>query len=378
MNNNDKICAACNKTIVGSQFMKCSKCCFLHHFVCVNIPEQRKVSDNFKSEWICPDCKSKQPKTGNSNTPVRSSAPGDDANQNVTFRAQNRKTAAAAGSSVTAAPGVGSGWSEAISSLTSEIRMLRVDMNEVKNNLKNLTTCIAQCSARLDSQESALKTSEAKIRALEERQRETAVLSERIVILEDQLNAQAQYSMRNEIEIMGINENRSENLHHIALVAAKKIGIDLVELEIDSVKRVGPRSKSERQAESQPRPIVLKFTRHSKRVDFLSCAKTRRNLSSADIEVAGPSRKLFFNERLTKENRKLFREARQQKNNLGFKHCWTKDGHILMREKDGSTVFSIQRDADLAELVSTRSPVLDSSVITSEKAAGRSGEDAAE
>lgn len=361
--------------------MECSKCGCRYHFACVNIPEQRKISDNFKSEWLCPDCKSKQPKTGNSNTPVRPSAPSDDSNSNVTLRSQNRKPAATTASTakvpVTAAPAGSSGWSEAISSLTSEIRMLRVDMNEVKNNLKKLTTCMAQCSARLDSQETALNIADAKIRALEERQTETTILNERIATLEEQLNAQAQYSMRDEIEIMGINEHRRENLLHIALVTAQKIGIDLIEQEIDSVKRVGPRTMSESEAESRPRPVVLKFVRHSRRVDFLSCAKTRRNLSSTDIEVAGPSRKLFFNERLTKENRKLFREARRQKSDLGYKHCWTKDGHILMRERDGSTVFSIQRTADLAELKPARTPGSEASPDNTGKTGGNSGEDSA-
>lgn len=57
--------------------------------------------------------------------------------------------------------------------------------------------------------------------------------------LKEYLSKQAQNALANEVEIMGIPENCNENLQHVVLVTAAKIGIELKETDIDWVRRAG-------------------------------------------------------------------------------------------------------------------------------------------
>lgn len=351
-------CAACRNEITSHK-LKCSSCGVNYHPECVNILDFRKLSKDVVMGWKCPACQSKVPKKDNSDTPVRSStaasgAAADTSKSNVTLRAQNRAPDKRSQSQVSTPD------NDPLTALTREIRLLREDMTEVKTHLKNLTSCVTLCTSRLDDLEGKLISSDARIRALEGKEAENVLLHRRVIQLEEQLNFQAQTSLRNEIEILGINEQPNENLAHIVHVIATKIGVTLAEADVDDVLRVGPRRfASDATADAPlPRPVVLRFVRRLKRKEFLRAAKSRRSITSADIEVAGRARKLFINERLTKTNRYLFRQARQLKARQGYKYCWTNDGHILIRKKEHSPVITIQRAADIdraseAELVNS-------------------------
>lgn len=223
-------------------------------------------------------------------------------------------------------------------------------MYEIKEQLKNLTISASQCSARLDMLEAGLARSEAQITRIENQECETAFLKQRVTDLEEQLNSQEQQSLRNELEILGLPETPNENPHHLVLIMASKIGVSINENDLDFVARVGSRKDSgipARVESTHTRPLVVKFTRNNKRNEFLKAGRSRRNLSSADLEVAGPPRKLFFNERLTKLNRALFRDARAHKERAGFKFCWTSNGIILVRKREGTKPIVIRRASDL-------------------------------
>ncbi|CAB3243313.1 unnamed protein product [Arctia plantaginis] len=104
----------------------------------------------------------------------------------------------------------------------------------------------------------------------------------------------------------------------MALLAAK-IGVELSDNEIDWIERVGPKRpppeiNQSKPEQKLPRPVVVRLQRRNKRDLTLKAAKTRRNLTTTDLELNGPDLKVFFNERLTKENRNLFRAALNPKN----------------------------------------------------------------
>ncbi|XP_073967506.1 uncharacterized protein [Choristoneura fumiferana] len=340
------ICAGCRKPITTSQQMLCSICEVHYHPECVNV-NYGGMSRSAVLGWSCPSCRSKVPKTDNSNTPARPQAAlassTESLRANVTLRPQNRESEKRSQSPASTTDG------GALTALTMEIKLLREDMGELKNHIKHLTSCMENCVARLDDCDKRLACSDAKIRALEERDLEGSLLRQGVVQLEERFNAQAQYGMQNEIEVQGINEHTNENLFHIIKVAATKIGMELDETDVDDVSRVGPNrgSGSQLSEPSAPRPVVLRFVRHMKRQEFLKAAKYRRNITTEDIEVSGRRNKIFFNEMLTKENRWLFRRARQEKSTQGFKYCWTSNGHIFIRKRKGGPAIAIQGASDL-------------------------------
>ena len=144
-------------------------------------------------------------------------------------------------------------------------------------------------------------------RSLQNAELEIASLRPTVGSLQQLQAIREQDTMKNDLEIVGIPEHENENLTHIVLTTSQKIGVELCETDIAEITRAGPKRNS-RQTLS-PRPIVLRLLRKQKRDDMVRAAKARRNITTENA-VGGEPKAIFINERLTKENRRLFREAR--------------------------------------------------------------------
>lgn len=224
------------------------------------------------------------------------------------------------------------------SEILAEIKLFRADIQA------QLLSMTEQYNSRIDSLE----------RKLLERDNEITHLKATIQLLQEQTCHHAQQSLANEIEIIGLPEKDNENLQHLVMIAANKIGVKLGEMEIDWVARAGPRitkvkgkDPTEKSNHNDlPRPVVVKLVRRSTRELLLKAAKTRKDLTTADI-IAGTSKAIYINERLTKQTRLLFREARMRAKQYKYKFCWTSNGTILIRQEDKKPSIKIQSEDDL-------------------------------
>ncbi|CAK1579867.1 unnamed protein product [Parnassius mnemosyne] len=188
-------CAACNKTIRGNQLMKCTKCDYQYHPLCVNISEYRKITEITRSTWICPQCRCATPKTDNTNKPIRSPVCNEDIDSCSPVVVESPSLAAN---------------SCQLSLLASEIKLLREDVGELKAHLKSLTDHLMQCNIRLDDYKIKLSRAEDKTRALEKNESEVLRLNSTIEQLNQEINTQAQIHLKNEVEITGITETTNE------------------------------------------------------------------------------------------------------------------------------------------------------------------------
>lgn len=205
-----------------------------------------------------------------------------------------------------------------------------------------------------DALTSKLLDYDARIRSLEEKEKENEFLKVQVTQLQDQLNKQMHNSLRRELEILGLSETPNENPYHLALTTANKIGIELEDWDLDYVARSGPPRKNEPEDSKRlPRPLLVSFTRKTKREEFLKQAKNRRTLESTDIVGIGPQRKVFVNERLTNDTRRLFRIARLWVRDNGYKYCWVRNGTVYIRKREaqhGSPPIQIRNTEDLQKL----------------------------
>lgn len=199
-----------------------------------------------------------------------------------------------------------------------------------------MSTLRVELTERLDSLSSKLSSTESRLKALEEQQMECEMLKATVSQLQTQINLQAQTALVNELEISGLDETPNENPYHLVLVAASTIGVEVTDLDLDNVFRAGPRRSNTGSGPSMPRPLVARFTRKAKRDEFMKASKARRNLDNKTIVGSGPERRIFVNERLTSENRRLFRDSRVRARESGFKFCWTRNGSIYIRKRDRS------------------------------------------
>ncbi|KOB65506.1 Uncharacterized protein OBRU01_22645 [Operophtera brumata] len=349
-------CGGCKQATETERTIKCTICEANYHQICVSLT----VSDcvKVKDSWKCPKCRVKGRKSDNTITPIlaagtdtthsacASSATGTPLPEPVSHQRPLKR--AASGSPLA---DINEELDSSSPSIFSELRLLRKDIAEMKSTLLHLSEGIDKCNNRLDSYECRIKT-------LEEQDMTISSLHVTVAQLKEQLNSQAQAQMKNEIEIMGISEEHGENLIHIAMSTATKVGIDLAANDIDWVARAGQRKISTVNSNLDskfPRPIIVRLLRKQKRDEMLQAAKSRRNLSSEGIVNAG-SALVFVNEHLTKANRLLFREARGKSKESGFKFCWVRNGAILLRQAEGKPAMVIRCTSDLERLFGSIQP----------------------
>lgn len=241
-----------------------------------------------------------------------------------------------------------------LQALTKEIRSLKNEVYDFKGKLESVSLALTNCNEQLEDIILRLNKSEERYQQLEERHdADTRSLKNKISLLEDQLNNQAQEILKNEVEVIGIPEQSNENLLHLALVAATKLGVELKEGDIDWVQRAGPKrtpavAVPNNEATSQlPRPIVVRLLRRAKRDDLLRAAKTRKSITTEDFGIGNKHTRIYFNERLTKENRLLFRDCRKKAALAGYRYCWTNNGSIFIRKHDGRPAIRIRNSDEL-------------------------------
>lgn len=334
-------CSGCNDLISKGNILTCSKttCNANYHPECIG---GSAPAEKLRATWICPACVCNRRKVGdNSSTPVRHHLLTEQESSNVTVRSHRVLTADSQSSD-----------SLDLKSVMDEIKLMRNDMLEVKNQLHSLTDSITQCQEKITSFSDFFESTRLRLQLLEEKQAEVCELKSQISHLQEQLVSQAQTAISNELEVIGLPETANENLQHCVLVLAQKVGVPLLNEDIDWVSRVGPKKNmrnkstgdiSDNQSEfHNSRPLVVRLLRKTKRDEILKAARVRRNISPKDMDIGASTQKLYINERLTSDNRRLFREARIRARHLGYKFCWIHNGIIHVRKDEGRGYPAVQ------------------------------------
>ncbi|KAJ2943249.1 hypothetical protein O0L34_g12054 [Tuta absoluta] len=340
-------CGACDGKIQDLNFMECSntKCGLLFCLLCLNksTEEFNQLSDNFKAEWLCPQCTSKIRK--GDHTPVRSGATGqlnDTFTKNINVTRGSRLQPKPSDLHLERKDVVDDDPRRQIHVLVEEIRHLRNEVKDLKESNLELKNSMHNIEAMLITTTTNLAEETAKVKKMKE---DIVTLQDTVTKLTQTNAILEQEHIRNELEIIGIPEENSENLGHIVMMACSKIGVELKEDEIDDIFRAGPKQRKLNEI-NRSRPVVVRLVRLSKRDAVLKAARARRNIAAKDV-VEGAPGNIFFNERLTKENRILFREARLRSSAHNFRYCWTQKGNIFVRRSDGRPAIRITNAEDL-------------------------------
>lgn len=328
----NQVCAGCRQEI-GEEFIICagSTCTKVYDLACV-APDG--LSSDEAKIWICPECRANKKKTGDTSTPIRSFTSASI--ENITVRKKSTPKA------------FDSPADDSLSALAREVRAMRLALDGFRSDF----------STRLDIITTSLLETREKINILEGKQEKLEIRNAELEItvgtLEERIASMSQNALKNEVEILGVQEVKGELPVHLALVAARKIGIDLNATDVEEATRVGIRRSSGINSDNGlPRPLVVRFVKKATRDDFLKEARSRRTLNSRDIVGQGPERQVYVNERLTAANRQLFRATKERASESGYKHCWVRNGNIFVRRRDGGPVSRISSARDLILLSKT-------------------------
>ncbi|KAJ2942453.1 hypothetical protein O0L34_g16058 [Tuta absoluta] len=343
-------CGVCSQAISDQAYIRCCEenCEIVYHldYCCGPSPPSNQ------DRWTCDKCRCSRRRTGdNSSTPVHSAR--DCADDSMRYVNKNRTKFQKQLSSQDDVDVPSTATSKDLLTLTAEIRLLRDDVSSMNTRLTQMSSSLNKCETGLFNVLTQLGESESRIKELEDRDEkktaEITILTKQVLELKEQLHSQSQFSLRNEIEIAGIPEKQNESLYHLVSLTATKAGMELQEEDIDWIIRAGPKRTPSEGQNNFSRPIVVRFVRRLKRDELLKAGKARKNITTKGFSEAMDEKKIYINERLTRDTRLLFRDARSRNAAAGYKFCWVQNGNVYLRRREGSPAIRIQSKAELME-----------------------------
>ena len=140
--------------------------------------------------------------------------------------------------------------------------------------------------------------------------------------LEEEIDAMEQYTRRNSIRISGILEEQDECCEEKVIhVLNTRMGVSppISADHIDRLHRLGKLNPGV----NKPRQIIVKFTSYRYRSQVMAKRSALKGTQ------------MFINEDLTRKRNKVMWHCRQEKKVGKLRDCWTNDGRILVRDRNG-------------------------------------------
>ncbi|KAL0880580.1 hypothetical protein ABMA27_001811 [Loxostege sticticalis] len=371
-------CVGCSGTLHGKEFMCCHDCKQKYDLQCASISPKRFKSFNQdkKRNWKCPECTCKQPKTDNRNTPVRSipqlekdvsieeleekSAPSPGCS-NITIRKKSESIML--DTNYITMDGLRLLWT---SEFKDEIKAM-IDLS-TRGVLQQLKAIDSRCSAFQESmtfvskQYEDLKKEMSDLKKLfgntttelkcikaenENLKKDLTACAARVKFLEEEYSKQQQWVRLQNLEIIGIPEQKDEIPTDIVRKLSEHLGATVEPSDIEFAHRVQPRRAI---SATKARPIVVRLRRRNVKDSLLAAARKYRGLTARDLGIGGEAHKIFINEHLTKDNKMLLSSCKQKSKEIGYKYVWTKNCRIFVRKSDTSPPIPIVSMADLVKI----------------------------
>jgi len=162
---------------------------------------------------------------------------------------------------------------------------------------------------------------------MDELENQLSHLQSQLNLIGAKANDNEQYSRRHNVRITGFPEEKGEDcVAKVAKFCKETMKIAISSADIDRAHRVGKPSQSKHRA------IIVRLQSHRHKLDIMKNKKQLRGT------------KFFVNEDLTKENQKLFSEARKLPK---VKSAWTRDGTIFIKDRDSDKIYRIDSSLDI-------------------------------
>ncbi|CAH0400557.1 unnamed protein product [Chilo suppressalis] len=173
-----------------------------------------------------------------------------------------------------------------------------------------------------------------------------------IAILEDKLERFERSSRSTCIEIKNIPVEKSETKASL-LKTFTDIGSLLSTTvhshEIKDIFRINSKNSEKKTT------MIIELTSVIAKDAYLNAykkyIKSHGNLTTENLKIPGSAVPIFISQNLTAKMKRLFYLAQVFANSNDFKYCWSTNGKIFIREKEGATLHWIKDENDLQKLV---------------------------
>lgn len=354
-------CEACNTDIIDNDCVKCVRCNKQYHTLCVNFPNEDVQNEHSSNNWLCPHCRSKQPKGDNSNIPVRPSTPTSMAD--VTFNVTRRKFNQARPEPLQTTGLSSESWRQEIRDIVRE---------EIRGALqKTVGTLTSTLTAKLKEMNEEIKEFKESMNFLNsefEKLKDDSIIYRKDMSLMKKENDslrielidikkkydQMDQSLRaNNIEIQCVPENKSEKLVNIVKQLGRTVNVGINETDIQYCSRVAKMKPDS----VRPRSILIKFNTPRLRDTLLAAVGTynkthvQDKLNTHDLGFTSTGKSpVFVVENLSPENKNLHAAARIRAKELKYKFIWVRGGRIYMRKNETAEKIFIRNLDSLNKL----------------------------
>lgn len=355
-------CSGCQNTIKNKEFLECAVCKMRYDIDCANISSERFYGSfaqdiDRRRTWKCPECCSKQPKTGNLNTPIHSTGRCDSVvnagsedlslhTANITVR--TRKPHLHSLDSPNRDEYVTEEKLRNILKEEFEVSFRSIIKELISTQVENLVEELKEMKDSLNffnkQYEDIKSTLEAKNAIIDYLQKDNNILKSSVTDLSDRLNQVEQNLRECNIEVNGIPEHKQENLNNTVEQLIKTVTAPISADDILLATRVAKVSKDS----DRPRALIVKFRTPRLRDTVIAsvAAFNKKNpnnkLSSKHLGLAGTSRPVFVAEHLSPLNRALHAATRHKAKELNYKYTWVRNGRIFIRKNESSNALLIR------------------------------------
>ncbi len=153
-------------------------------------------------------------------------------------------------------------------------------------------------------------------------------MERKLYVSAQELNELHQFGRRECIEIVGIPKLENKNTEDVAIKVFSEIGVKINRSEITACQRLPSRKGI--------LVIITKFMNRKSANEILSKRRKLKGKTASDlgfeIQSGDKVSKVFLNESLMKQNKKLYRCVLEKAKERQWKFTWTWNGHIYTRK----------------------------------------------
>ena len=218
------------------------------------------------------------------------------------------------------------------------------ELNQLNDAIKGLTDLIEGYKKETEENSNSIVKMKVELELMKEENRQTKK------DFAERLNNIEQRSRINNLEVVGLKKpSNTETDTLLALNFFKEaLKADVDDKDFDALHEVPSRRRDNK------RVIIVAFKFRSKRDEILSLKQNLRAYNE-NLDVAD---KIYVNEQLSPENKRLFSMCAKVKYEHDFKYLWTKKGVSFLRKDDSSRPFKICCENDLTEVISSLTDVV--------------------
>ena len=160
-----------------------------------------------------------------------------------------------------------------------------------------------------------------------------------------------QSQKENLLEITGIPRREKEDVFGVIKSIGDVIGFAVDDHMLSDYYRTRPNPTT-----NFPGVIVVEFVRKVDKRAFFQAAWKKRDLSIRALGfLDGEDSRIYVNNFLTFNNRKLLNAAKEFKKQHGYRFLWSKNGKIFLRKAEGDQHVLVRSCATLQELSKSES-----------------------